>query len=186
MTEGHISVADFAAMYGLQRPHVFKLIKRLGTEPVKKRSNHGHGQFVSYLSKEDTLVILASISKHAKPETQREDVPEISLYDIGVFYLIQLEPEHDPNRFKVGFASDIDVRLRAHRCSAPFAQVLKSWPCRRLWEKTAIECVTIDCERLHTEVFRTSSLEFVISKCTQFFDLMPQLLETTNNDLSQT
>ena len=98
---------------------------------------------------------------------------DTSLYDIGVFYLLHLEPEHDPNRFKVGFASNLDERLRQHRCSAPLAQIVKTWPCRRLWEKTAIACVTEGCDQLHTEVFRASSLAAVEAKCSQFFALMP-------------
>jgi hypothetical protein len=91
----------------------------------------------------------------------------------GVFYLIQLEPDHDPGRFKVGFAANISERLRAHRCSAPFAIVAKKWPCKRLWESTAIDCVTADCEQLHTEVFRYNDLDSVIAKCNQFFAIMP-------------
>jgi hypothetical protein len=54
--------------------------------------------------------------------------------------------------------------LRQLRCSAPYIQVMKTWPCRRLWEKTAIECVTEGCERLHTEVFRALFLETVEEK----------------------
>ena len=36
--------------------------------------------------------------------------------EVGVFYLIQLEPQFDPGRFKVGFAANISDRLRALRC----------------------------------------------------------------------
>jgi hypothetical protein len=93
----------------------------------------------------------------------------------GVFYLIQLEPTHDPQRFKVGFAADMTERLRAIRCAAPFATVLKSWSCRRLWEKTAIDCVTADCEQVHTEVFRTHSIQEVTDRCDKFFGMMPVL-----------
>jgi hypothetical protein len=90
-----------------------------------------------------------------------------------VFYLIQLEPDFDPGRFKIGFAASLPERLRHLRCSAPFAAVLKTWPCRRLWEKTAIDCVSAGCERLHTEVFRTASLDEVVGRCDGFFAIMP-------------
>ena len=33
---------------------------------------------------------------------EETEFPDAALYDIGVFYLLRLEPEHDPNRFKVG------------------------------------------------------------------------------------
>lgn len=92
----------------------------------------------------------------------------------GVFYLIQLEPEHDPGRFKLGFATNIEEGLRSHKTAAPFSKVLKTWPCKLLWEKTAIECASQGCVRLHTEVFRTESIDEVQSRCEQFFKLMPE------------
>lgn len=93
----------------------------------------------------------------------------------GVFYLIQLEPEYDPARFKVGFATHIEERLRSHKTSAPFAIVLKTWPCKLLWEKTAIECAAQGCDRLHTEIFRSESIDEIQSRCDQFFALMPDI-----------
>ena len=99
----------------------------------------------------------------------------------GVFYLLLLEPDHDPGRFKVGFAVSLPERLRQLRCSAPFATVVGSWPCKSLWEKTAIECASCGCERLHTEVFRTVALETVIERCNQFFALMPSLAKTIDS-----
>ena len=91
----------------------------------------------------------------------------------GVFYLIQLEPEHDPGRFKIGFASNIDERLRSHRTVAPLCQIVKTWPCKPLWEKTAIDSVCAGYERLYTEVFRAPSLAEVESRCDRFFAVMP-------------
>jgi hypothetical protein len=70
---------------------------------------------------------------------------------------------------------DLDGRLQKHRCAAPFAQYLKSWPCKRVWERAAIDCVTSGCERLHTEVFRVGSLEQLISRAQAFFSMMPKL-----------
>jgi hypothetical protein len=41
---------------------------------------------------------------HNKQKGNETELPDAALYDIGVFYLLRLEPEHDPNRFKIGFA----------------------------------------------------------------------------------
>jgi hypothetical protein len=46
-----------------------------------------------------------------------------------------------------------------------------------LWEKTAIDCVTEGCKQLHTEVFRTQSIEPVLQRCGQLFNLMPKFQE---------
>ncbi|HWB54643.1 MAG TPA: hypothetical protein VG722_10640, partial [Tepidisphaeraceae bacterium] len=68
--------------------------------------------------------------------------------------------------------------LRHLRCSAPFAKVVRPWPCKLLWEKTAIECVTTGCERLHTEVFRAPEKDKILERCEQFFALMPAIGNT--------
>lgn len=180
MDENLISVKEFAESNGLLRPSVFKVLKRLGIEPSKSRGgSQNRGQTISYITEHDARMVLEAIasSRNSLNEQVGEELelPDASLYDIGVFYLLRLEPEHDQNRFKVGFASNLNERLRQHRCSAPYTQVVKTWPCRRLWEKTAIECVTDGCERLHIEVFRAQSLEAVEAKCAQFFALMPQI-----------
>jgi hypothetical protein len=175
MDDNLISVRDFAKAHGLLHQTVFKVLKRHGIEPQKSRAGGKHrGQFIAYISEQDgrrVLEELASTGRSADSANTEgsdgADFLDTSLYDIGVFYLLHLEPEHDPNRFKVGFASNLDERLRQHRCSAPLAQIVKTWPCRRLWEKTE------GCDQLHTEVFRASSLEAVEAKCSQFFALMP-------------
>jgi len=168
------------ATNGLLRQTIFKVLKRLGIEPSKSRGgSQNRGQMISYITEHNTRFVLEALasSRNFQNEQKGEETefPDTTLYDIGVFYLLRLEPEHDPNRFKVGFASNLNERLRQLRCSAPYTQVVKTWPCRRLWEKTAIECVTDGCERLLTEVFRALSLETVEERCAQFFALMPQL-----------
>ncbi|WFP51646.1 GIY-YIG nuclease family protein [Methylomonas sp. EFPC3] len=180
MTENLISVKEFSELNGLRRQSVFKVIKRLGIEPEKSRGgSENRGQTISYITDREARLVLEVIGSNRSALMEDEDressLPEATLYDIGVFYLLGLEPEHDPNRFKVGFANNINERLRQHRCSAPFAKVMKTWSCRRLWEKTAIECVTAGCDQLHTEVFRATSLNSVIDKCDRFFELMPRL-----------
>ncbi len=186
MTEHLISVKDFAEKNGLIRQTVFKVLKRLEIEPTKSRGgNQSRGQTISYITQDDARRILVAFDSSRRTQNGEEgeesEFAKAVLYNIGVFYLLSLEPEHDPSRFKVGFASNLNERLRQHRCSAPYAQVVKTWPCRRLWEKTAIECVTEGCERLHTEVFRVrapSSLMSVKEICERFFDLMPRLSDS--------
>jgi hypothetical protein len=70
---------------------------------------------------------------------------------------------------------DLEGRLQKHRCAAPFAQYLCSFPSKRVWERAAIDCVTKGCEQLHTEVFRAESLEQVASRAQSFFSMMPSL-----------
>lgn len=64
-------------------------------------------------------------------------------------------------------------RIRHHRCSAPYAKLIKSYPCKFLWEKTAIDCVSNDRTKIYTEVFKANkNIETLIERLDQFFQLM--------------
>ncbi len=170
--ENYISVIDVAKQIGKAKQTVFKVLKRLGIETQKMRGPDSRGQLISYITKDESLLVKAEMQSVRVSDSGSS---EPTMPELGVFYVVQLEPDHDPGRFKVGFASNMAERLRSHRVSAPFAKVLKTWPCRSLWEKTAIDCVCDGCERLHTEVFRVDSIDKVIMKCDEFFALMPNM-----------
>ncbi|OPY80312.1 MAG: hypothetical protein A4E70_01797 [Syntrophus sp. PtaU1.Bin005] len=175
MNENQISVIDAANKLGMRKQSLFKIIKRLGVNTSKERNSSHKGQAITYITEADFDLIASQI--HTQGKKDSEEPSTSSQIDRGVFYLIELEPAHDPGRFKVGFASNMPERLRQHRCSAPFAIVIATWPCHILWEKTAIACVTQKCEKLHTEVFRAKDIAGVKEKCDQFFSLMPALNE---------
>lgn len=177
MDDGLISVIDLAAQLDRRKQTLFKVVSRLGIETVKQSNGNNRGATLAYVTHADAARIQDALGF---PGTGEDDGMEdggenYAPTQRGVFYLLVLEPKHDPGRFKVGFATNLSERLRTHRCSAPFATVVKFWPCKSLWEKTAIECVSAGCERLHTEVFRTTSIDAVLAKCEQFFELMPNL-----------
>lgn len=167
-----ISVIDVANYHGRHKQTIFKVLKRLGIETSKKRNSLNNNQQVAYITQEDFRLVSAELSL-AVERQQASDEDDFISAEFGLFYLIQLEPVLDPCHFKVGFAANMSDRLRTLRCSAPDASVIKNLPCKRLWEKTAIACVTAGCERLHTEVFRATLLNEVVDKCEQFFSLMP-------------
>lgn len=175
MNNDRISVIDAAKQLGLRKQTAFKMLKRLRIEVAKEKSESHKGQAIAYISQADF--------KRLEAETllgrvdDGDDPMFFNDLESGFFYLIQLEPDHDSGRFKLGFAANVAERLRAHRCSAPFAMILGSWPCKRLWERTAIDCVTVGCEQLHTEVFRCDDITTVAARCEQFFGIMPQLNE---------
>ena len=175
MDENLISVIDAATQLGTRKQQVFKIIKRLGLSTTKQRSSSHKNQVISYITRDDLDLIIRHLAA-AKPENEGGgEASSTFQVDRGVFYLIQLEPEHDPGRLKVGFASNLPERLRDHRCSAPFATVVGTWPCRLLWERTAVDCVTQSCERIHTEVYRTGDISQVENRGDRFFALMPDV-----------
>ena len=183
MDDDLIAVRDVAAQHGKRKQTVFKILKRLGIGTTKQRSSTGKNQLIAYITQDQFKLVRAELVAIAGDDSDDDSLDRIELpVDQGVFYLIQLEPQFDPGRFKVGFATSLPERLRHLRCSAPFATVLRSWPCQRLWEKTAIDCVSAGCERLHTEVFRAASLDEIAARCEKFFAMMPPISPPENSD----
>lgn len=177
-----VSVIDVADQLGVLKQTVFKVVRRLGITPLKRRDEARRNQLASFVTAVERDRIVEELRKSVANELQPTPVGDREWDDLGLFYLIQLEPEHDPERVKVGFTVSVAERLRTHRCSAPFATVVKTWPCRRVWERAAIDCVTRGAEQLHTEVFRVSGLDASIRLGDSFFDLMPVELLSDDED----
>ena len=94
--------------------------------------------------------------------------------EFGYFYVIRLVPELDPRRLKLGFADDLNSRLGQHRTAAPTAEIVRSWPCKRDWEGTVIDClVGGNCRLILNEVFECDELEAMIDCADKLFGLLP-------------
>lgn len=105
MPEESISVTDLASQLGKQK------------------------QTVSYLTAQESRLVAVEL-RSARSVSRLGDAvvvsPEALPDQHGVFYyLLLLEPEHDPGRFKVGFAISLPERLRTLRCSAPLTKVAR-------------------------------------------------------------
>ena len=180
MTEPErIAIVDLADDLQVRKQRIFKILPRLGVRPTQRREASRGNQNVATVSQTEAVAIRAEIEKTAASSSSdgsRLGSPA-AFYsdDIGFFYLMRLEPELDEGRFKVGFTMDLDGRFQKHRCSAPFVQYIDTWPCKRVWERAAIDCTTNGCEQLHTEVFRAPSLEQVTTQAQSFFQMMPSL-----------
>ena len=170
MKKSYIAVSEVASSLGKRKQYIFKIIKRLGIEKHLEKSDSARGQKIAFISEDDFDLV----KEHVQSSSTASATASMDSASGGVFYLIQLEPEYDPDRFKLGFASDINERLRSHQTVAPYSRVIKTWPCKPLWEKTAIEGVAQGCEKVRTEVFR-GEIEVVLDRCEQFFALMLHL-----------
>jgi hypothetical protein len=177
--ELRIAIVDLADDLQVRKQRIFKVLPRLGIRPTQRREASRGNQNVATVSQAEAAAIRSEIERSLESPSGSNArsgiLAAFSADDVGFFYLIQLEPEHDSGRFKVGFTMDLDGRLQKHRCSAPFARYVASWSCRRVWERAAIDCATMSCDQLHTEVFRAGSVEQVSARAKAFFKMMPSL-----------
>lgn len=169
MADEFVSIKDLARDIGMDRSHARRYILKLGLKPEKRRTPNSGGQLTLTLTTGE-----ADFVRKKREENGFLDSSKPVQSDVGVFYVVQVVPELDPTRIKLGFADDPDSRLNQHRTSAPTAQIIKSWPSRRSWESTAIDCLTGEgCKLIMNEVYECSNLERLLELGDSFFALLP-------------
>lgn len=171
MEDNLVSVSEAAKILGRNRNSLFKVINKLKIEKVLIKSDEARGQAMAHISSNDFDILKSHIEGASSSEIEQDTDGRTS----GYFYIIQLEPELDPLRLKLGFAMSVDERIRKHRTAAPYSTVLSFWPCKLLWEKTVIDCLAADSEKIHTEVFRVEDVDDIVRKAEAFFEMMPSL-----------
>lgn len=167
--ETFISIKHLAEKMGMDRSHARRYILKLGFKPQKRRTADSGSQLTLTVTTEEAENILKHRS--AQGFTEQGKVVE---FDTGVFYVIQLVPELEPKRIKLGFAIDLNGRLTQHRTAAPTAKVIKSWPCKRTWEVTVMECLSsVSCRHILNEVFEADDIDALIRRGDELFRLLP-------------
>lgn len=153
----------------VDRSHFRRYVTRLGIVPKKRHTADSGTKLVVTV----TALEADAIREARRAQGYSIDGCEVDL-TVGVFYVVQLVPELDPNRIKLGFAEDVDARLAQHRTAAPTAKVLKTWPCKRSWEFTAIDAIASSgCRLILNEVYDCRDVDRLLARGDQFFSLLP-------------
>ena len=168
-----VAIVELAEELGVRKQWLFKIVKRLGASAVLQRSGSRAGQKVSVVSAVDAERIRQEVAQAKVSSVGSRAAGAINPLG-GYFYVIRLEPGHDFGRFKVGYTNDLDLRLQKHRTAAPFADYIRTWPCRQTWERAAIDSVTNASQLLRGEVYRTENMDSVLERAEAFFALMPK------------
>lgn len=170
MADEFITLKDLAAEFGIHHSNVRPYLRKCGIKTQRRRTPNSRNQLTDTLSREEADFVRAK---------RREEGYLGSLKpvegDVGLFYVIQLVPELDATRIKLGFANDISTRMIQHRTSAPTARVLKTWPCKRSWESTVMDAlVACDCQLIANEVFECSDIQALLARGDALFGLLPE------------
>ncbi len=169
-----ITIKDLANEIGIDRSNLRKYVLALGIEPLNVRTPESRGQITLAFTPEDAQFIREKRKDQGfsfdKPLSSHEHNGN------GAFYVIQIIPEFEPNRVKLGFASNAESRLQAHKTSAPTAKLVKTWDCKRSWEDVAmISATRTGCKLITNEVFLCDNLDELCNRISTFFEQMPPL-----------
>jgi len=174
MPQIYIPIKKIAETLGVDRSNARKIILNYGFAPIKVRTLESKKQLTLALTKEEAQELYEKRIKNGyNSDNQKAMGTENGK---GEFYLIQLVPELDPKRIKLGFASNAKLRLQSHRTAAPTAKLVKSWPCKKIWEQAVIDSITrYGCSKIGIEVFQIDTLKEIIKKADSFFEIMPKV-----------
>lgn len=167
----YVTVKELAKEWGMDKSNARRYLMGAGFSFVHVRTPETRGQ--------KTLALTLVDAEQARQARERDGysggVAE-TRSNGGYFYIVQLVPDLDPKRVKLGFASKIDARLQAHKMAAPTAKLVETWPCKRVWEYAIIDSITrSECKLLSNEVFECENIERLIESTQAFFKLMPEV-----------
>jgi hypothetical protein len=168
-SDDYVSIKELAKRLGMDRSHARRYVMKLGYSFHKRRTPDSGSQLTLCVSRAEAEEITSQ--RQAKGFLASNAV---SVSDVGFFYVIQLVPELDPRRLKLGFAESLEQRLSQHRTAAPTARVLHAWPCKRSWESTAIDALTREgCGLILNEVFECDDPDHLVKRGDAFFSMLP-------------
>lgn len=166
-----VSIKKLAEQLGMDRSHARRYVLKLGFHPKKRRTADSANQLTLTLTASEAE---AALSRRREMGFLNSGRPLNNEH--GVFYVVQLIPELDPKRLKLGFAVDLNERMSQHRTAAPTAKCLRTWPCRRAWESTVMDCITKSgCALIINEVYETNDIDELFHAGDSFFSLMPSV-----------
>ncbi len=169
MAEEFVSLKHLAEELGMDRSHARRYVLRLGIKPHKRRTPDSQNQLTLAVDQHE-----ANLIREKRREEGFIGSSKPVSKDVGEFYIIRLVPELDARRIKLGFADDLASRLSQHRTAAPTAQVVRSWPCKRSWEGTVMDCLTGEhCRLILNEVFECEDVDALVALANQLFELLP-------------
>jgi len=169
---------DIGVSIDTVRRNVKSYKTELKLEPKKKKTPSSKGALVACLSFDDAEKLIRFYKSKGSTNSGLSNNR-----NYGFFYLIQLIPEFQPNRVKIGFADDVNKRFREHQTSSPTAKLLGSWPCKRAWDQAVMDSLTrTGCKLVLNEVYEGDIQDFK-DRADEFFGIMPD--PTTEIGLSK-
>lgn len=164
-----LTLAEIALRLGIDRSAARKYLLKEGVSFSRVRLPGTRGQ--------QTLALAAAVAEEviARRRAEWSGEPTVRVGNgLGFFYVVQLVPDLSETRVKLGFATSIDQRMQEHRCAAPTARVVRTWPCRFVWEAAAIASITrMGCRPLSNEAYDCDDLAALLERAEAFFSLMP-------------
>lgn len=165
----YVSLKQLADELGMDRSNLRKYVIREDFNMTKRRLPDSGNQTVLAFTEEEA----EKIKKRRNANGFGINLGAVD-NGLGFFYVIQIVPDLDPNRVKLGYARNVGQRLQQHRTTSPTAQLVQHWPCKEVWEQAARDCVTQEgCKLIGGEVYDCENVITLTEAGHKFFGIMP-------------
>ena len=157
------SITQLAQEFKMNKANLHKLIRKLEIDIKMVRDPKAGNQKVAMINLEGIKILKEYRSDFNQPEDK----------GIGMFYLLRLLPDIEPNRVKFGYTTDIKMRLKQLKTVCPQLETIKTWNCKSMIEQIVILIATTkEDKRLSAEVFNISNIDKTISRIDLFFSML--------------
>ncbi len=189
----YLTLDQVAEKIGVEVTSVRRAVRRIQSESdleILKGMVPGRARSALCVSDAHANLIIAYFeSKRGETTLLNGSADVFASGGFGYFYVIQLVPEALPTRVKIGYTDSLEVRLKEHQTSAPTARLVKSWKCKRAWDRAAMDSITkSDCTLVLNEVYE-GDVEKFVQRGDEFFARMPSESQTVplspNSPLSE-
>src|SRR5260221_4503565 len=131
MSEEYVLLSTLAQEWSIDKSTARKYVKHHGYDFMRVRGDDRTHQAVLALKTEDAELI-REVRSHEGYSNGNGSRPVEN--GVGVLYVVQIMPDADSSRIKLGYASDANRRLASYRTVSPSATIVKTGPCRASWE----------------------------------------------------
>lgn len=166
-----VPIRKIAEEMGVHKDYALRLVKSR-SEQLGLKPQFGKRKAV-YLTRSDADRLIKDYEPR-RSKLSTDGRPAFRAEGYGYFYVIQLHPHDLPNRLKIGYTDNLEVRLSDHRTTAPTLKLVKSWPCKRTWEDAARASITrCGCKHIGGEVY-DGDVRIFVQQAEVFFSVMPK------------
>jgi hypothetical protein len=181
-----VPIRVLAERLGFTVRHALRLVKRNAARLGIEVQQGARNSVLIHEADPDRLIAAFGTAARGEPDNSGNAGGTDGAHaGFGYFYLIQLHPMDLPNRVKIGYTDNITQRLSDHRTAAPTLQLIRTWPCKRSWDRAAMDSVTrSECKSVGGEVF-DGDVKGFLARAEAFFSVMPRPPNPVDEEAAQ-
>ncbi len=165
-----IRLNECAKEMGVDKSNLSKYLKagKYGNIKIKFIRDKTKGnQKVSIISKKDFEKI-----KNIRIKDGFGVNKPIGKENVGFFYIVQINPDNIPNRYKCGFSNIPNQRISSYKTVCPNAKFVFKTKCDDFFEKPLLKMISKNSKQIGVEIFEIKDINKIENKIEEVLKLL--------------